>query len=259
MQSDVNFFCVHRLFFLMDIWRRAEHKLATLFRRRGMSHNALTYAHAVICLVVYLSAMLGLLLLRSWPVVAAYAMLMLVLVALPRDQHGVLLLWGMYGFAYWAVGTERAENVVLLALTSVMHVGAIVVSIVTPDMVRENQTVVVLIVGAIILLPIECNNFQFAPLVAVGRLVLFVAICTLDADTPWVVRQYPLFCDSMALPFVAAAHLLSIVWMARFRPVMALPTIAATADVSTDNVFEGETMQLAARLRSLPLKRRNAD
>ena len=144
--------------------------------------------------------------------VAAYLLLFWGLLLFFRIHHQEIFgLWILYGFAYWATGVGKEDNAALLALTTLVHAGAIVAHFSARNLLRENQWIVVAF-GSILIIPIQCNNPYYTPAFGLARVIVFAAIQILDGDALWILLQYPLFCKQEALPLLVIFHLIVRKW-----------------------------------------------
>lgn len=150
------------------------------------------------------------------PPLAGYLHLLWHIVKLESDSFfTVLRLWLSYCFTYWALGVGREDSEVLLALTTVVHASAIALARRLP---RKNEWVLCLL----IMVPVQCNNLYYTPLFSVARLIVFVAIDVVEADPPFLLRQYPLFCKQEAIGPLIVWHLILMFWTKQ-QPQRLLP------------------------------------
>jgi len=157
--------------------------------------------------VAFLAAFATLVLSAHVVALAAYLVLLWSLVLFFRVQaQQVFPLWILYSFVYWSHGIGKEDSNVLLAFvrsikslfvfrnltfcnkTTLCHAAAIVMNKTARELIGNNQWVVV-VFGAILMLPTQCNNLYYTPVFSIVRIVLYIAVEQAEPRGSWLVKQ----------------------------------------------------------------------
>lgn len=143
---------------------------------------------------------------RHLPVAIAGYVLLLGAVFVARADEHVFPLWLLYGFVYWSLSVGAEDNAVLLTLTTIAQILGLGAAFLFPATLQEYQRVLFWAAGALLVLPIQCNNPYYTPAFSILRVLLYVGIELLQPERLWVVKQYPLFAKREVLVLLLILH-----------------------------------------------------
>lgn len=169
---------------------------------------------------------------RHLPAAVAGYLLLLGAVAVARADEHVFAIWLLYGFVYWSLGVGRGvdDDGLLLTLTSVAQVLGLAAAFLFPATVREFNRPLFWAAGALLVLPIQCNNPYYTPAFSIARVLLFAAVELLRPSELWVVKQYPLFAKREALVLIVVLHALAVRYLGAREPEDVLPVRAPSPE-----------------------------
>lgn len=140
-------------------------------------------------------------------------------------QDEAFALWVIYGFTYFVLRVNHDDETLLLVFTSLAHAGAILAHYLARDVLRDAPWLI-FVFGAILVIPLQCNNLFFTPILSVVRVFLYVGVSYLEPDGLWIVKQYPLFCKQEAVFVILVWHF--ALWKWSVRPVQQQVPMVAT-------------------------------
>ena len=147
---------------------------------------------------------------RHLPLVVTGYLLLLGAVSVARADEHVFAVWLLYGFVYWSLRVGADDDGLLLTITSAAQVLALAAAFLFPVTVKEYNRPLFWVAGALLVLPIQCNNPFYTPAFSMVRVLLFAAVELLRPSELWVVKQYPLFAKREALVLIVLLHALAV-------------------------------------------------
>ena len=139
-----------------------------------------------------------------------------------RSSSDWVHLWVFYGFAFWGADLDRDDGTALLVLTTLMHAALIVAGFFVPQAILRDSCAR-LVVSLLLTIPLACNNLFFHPLLAIVRIVCFLASSALTSNN--LSSVYLLFSKAEALLPLIVTHVVVRSLSVNYgRVILELPT-----------------------------------
>ena len=148
---------------------------------------------------------------------AGYLFLLSCLVYVPKN---VFALWILYSFVFWSSRVAEEDSPLLLALTTVAQVVALIVRF----LYRRYEHHLYYPLMALLMLPNQCNNLYYFPLLSLFRIAVFLGLMQVERQNDgWLVHQVALFSKKEALVVVLSVY---VFWKLKVeQPPPAVPVL----------------------------------